>query len=98
MTRANISTLRGRLSEYLDRVRNGEVVEVLDRKRVIARITPSGAADEGVDPRVLRLEKLGLGRRGRHDPRFRLPRPVPAKGGGFVGGVEAVLAERREGR
>ena len=36
----NISELKAKLSAYLDRVRRGETVTILDRKTPIARIVP----------------------------------------------------------
>ena len=36
----NISELKAKLSAYLDRVRKGETVTILDRKTPIARIVP----------------------------------------------------------
>jgi prevent-host-death family protein len=40
MMEVNISELKARLSAYLDAVRRGETVTILDRKTPIARIVP----------------------------------------------------------
>lgn len=40
MLRIGIRELRQRASEYLKRVRDGEIVEVTDRGRPVARIVP----------------------------------------------------------
>ncbi|MEN8151525.1 MAG: type II toxin-antitoxin system prevent-host-death family antitoxin [Planctomycetota bacterium] len=46
----NISELKAKLSAYLDRVRKGETVTILDRKTPIARIVP---LEEGPDDLVI---------------------------------------------
>ncbi len=43
--RVGVAELKARLSEYLRRVRRGEVVTVLDRETEIARIVPLEDAD-----------------------------------------------------
>jgi prevent-host-death family protein len=45
MERASISQLKNSLSAYLDKVRSGVTVLVLDRNRPIARIERAGGAD-----------------------------------------------------
>lgn len=42
MTTVRIADLKARLSEYLRRVRRGDVLTVLDRETPIARIVPHG--------------------------------------------------------
>lgn len=63
---ARISQLRDHLSRYLDRVRAGGEVVVLDRQRPIARIVPiaAGAAATSDEERLVSLERRGLLRRG----------------------------------
>jgi len=64
---ARISQLRDHLSRYLDRVRAGGEVIVLDRERPIARIVPiaeGAAAPAGDAERLASLERRGLLRRG----------------------------------
>lgn len=67
MKHARISQLRDHLSRYLDRVRAGGEVIVLDRERPIARIVPiteGAAAPAGDAERLESLERRGLVRRG----------------------------------
>ncbi len=89
MKHAKISQLRDHLSRYLDRVRAGGEVIVLDRERPIARIVPitEGArAPVGDAERLASLERRGLVRRGTG----RLPawwskhRPVRVRGSVLV--------------
>ncbi len=67
MKKAKIGELKNNLSRYLDQVRHGETVLVVDRDLPIAQIVPLHArrglpgADE---ERLARLERGGLIRRG----------------------------------
>jgi antitoxin (DNA-binding transcriptional repressor) of toxin-antitoxin stability system len=98
MTEARISELKNRLSHYLDRVRRGESILVLDRDRVIARIEPAGspAAGSAGDARWLDdLERRGVVRRGRG----RLPRGWIARRPKLKADLlRALLDERKAGR
>ena len=59
MEKATISQLKNQLSAYLDKVKAGQTVLILDRDQPIARIEKiSGAAMR--DDRVSRLERAGL--------------------------------------
>jgi antitoxin (DNA-binding transcriptional repressor) of toxin-antitoxin stability system len=93
-----ISELKSRLSEYLRRVRAGEVLLVCDRDQVVARIEPAGGmgAEAGDDARWLsELERRGTIRRAATTlPRGWLARRP--KVGADV--VAALLAERTDGR
>jgi prevent-host-death family protein len=65
--RAKIAQLKNHLSRYLDQVRHGETVVVMDRDQPIAHIVPlktcaSGNGDD--EERLSRLERHGLIRRG----------------------------------
>ena len=96
MKRASISSLRAKLSQYLDAVREGEEVLVTDRGRAVARITPvRGTVEE--DSRREWLVRTGRLR----PPRKPLParfwdRPRPADPEGR--GLFALIEEREEGR
>ena len=95
MNIATISETKNNLSALLDRVRAGETVIILDRDRPVARIVPIQAADE---PHLAHLERRGLIRRGSQASLADIidaPGPVPGRGGDAV---EAVLAEREDGR
>jgi len=67
MKKARIAELKNNLSRYLEHVKGGGSVLVLERDQPVARIVPlqpqaggSGARDE----RLVRLERRGLIRRG----------------------------------
>ena len=67
MKRARIAELKDNLSRYLDHVRGGGTVLVLDRNLPVARIVPiqHPSRDGGDDDaRLARLERRGLIRRG----------------------------------
>ena len=99
MNKATISQLKNHLSRYLERVKAGEPLLVMDRDHPIARlerVEPGGAGDD----RLARLERAGVVRRGkgRIDPSMLAggsPRKSRARGAALV---EAILEERREGR
>lgn len=109
MTRAGIADLKNNLSRYINVVRAGGEVVVLDRDTPVARIVPFGrpagdprppargeAAQDG--ERLSDLERQGVIRRG--DPTAvrawqRTRKPVRlGPGGGSV--VETLLTMRRE--
>ena len=102
MKRAKISELRVHLSRYLDHVRAGGTVIVLDRDTPIAEIRPIAPRPKGRsksdDERLDRLERKGLIRRstGVLPPGFleKLRRRGPIAPGARLG--EAILEEREE--
>ena len=67
--------LRQHASRYLARVKNGEVVEVTERGRLIARLVPAVRAESDRDRLVAE------GRLVRASAPWRLPEPVPASAG-----------------
>lgn len=96
MKNATISELKNHLSKYLRYVKQGEPVLVLDRGLAVAEICPRRISGKSESEDLLRrLEAKGIIRRG--DPsklkNFRLP-----KGRRQTGVLDALLAERREGR
>jgi antitoxin (DNA-binding transcriptional repressor) of toxin-antitoxin stability system len=96
MSTVNVSELKSRLSHYLRLVRRGQVLLVKDRDRVVARLEAAGPQVGGPEAaRLARLEEAGVLRRARRplDPAL-LERRVRAS----ARVVEAVLAEREEGR
>ena len=98
MKRANIGHLKNNLSRYLDHVRAGGEVIVLDRQRPIARILPLGqqvAATGDDEGRLRRLEERGLLRRGTGRLPSWLGRRRPVRVPGSV--LRDLLAEREEG-
>jgi prevent-host-death family protein len=65
--KARIAELKNNLSRYLQHVRGGEPVLVLDRDTPVARIVPlprTAAGGGRPDERLVRLERQGLVRRG----------------------------------
>ena len=95
MNRATISQLKNHLSGYLEKVKAGQPLLVMDRDRPIARIERVEVGGEA-DDRIARLERAGLIRRGSRPLDLSLlARKGPKK---ELGLVEALLEERREGR
>ncbi len=66
MKRAKIAELKNNLSRYLEHVRGGGTVLVLDRDRPVAQIVPlrRGRDSTRAKERLARLERRGLIRRG----------------------------------
>ena len=96
MKYARIGQLRDGLSRYIDLVREGGEVLVLDRDRPVARIVPAGStrpAPGGDAERLLDLERRGILRRGRGRCPAVLRRGQPVK---VRGSVLADLRSERE--
>jgi len=67
MKKAKIAELKNNLSRYLEHVRGGGAVLVLDRDQPVAQIVPlkaTGRASGDRKARLVRLERRGLIRRG----------------------------------
>jgi prevent-host-death family protein len=94
MVTASISELKNRLSAYLDKVRAGETVLVLDRGVPVAELAP--AKDLADDDRLASLIRKGIVRGPKGPPPLHLLDEAPPKAGASV--LEALLEERREGR
>ncbi len=94
MKKAKIAELKNSLSRYLDHVRDGGQVLVMDRDRPVARIVPVESDSEGADDRLVRLERKGLIRKGTGGVPAWLGRRRPARLKGSVLGD--LLAERGE--
>ncbi len=98
MVRVKIGQLKNQLSRYLDLVRGGDEVLVLDRDRPVARIVPLDITvpREGADAaRVDRLERGGLIRKGggRHPAWLGTRAPVRISGGLLA----ELLSDREQG-
>ncbi|TMC24728.1 MAG: type II toxin-antitoxin system Phd/YefM family antitoxin [Chloroflexi bacterium] len=98
MKRATLTETKNNLSALVDQVQHGETILILDRGRPVARL--ESAVGEGDDPegRLARLERQGLLRWASAPlPQELLmtPPPRPSKGASVL---EALLAERRDGR
>jgi prevent-host-death family protein len=87
-----VRELRQNLSRYLDRVKEGEALEVTERGRVVARLIPAGAA---ADPYAELAERFGA-----TVPVRRLEDllPNPPSPGAPAGTTDAYLAETRAAR
>jgi prevent-host-death family protein len=93
---AGITEAKNRLSAYLDRVRAGESVLIVDRGVPIARIDPVRTDDA----RIARLERAGILRPPRSKEKVALEflaQPGEARGD-RPSLLDAVLEERSEGR
>ena len=96
MKTATITEVKNGLSAFIDRVRAGESILILDRGRAVARLEPV-AADRDQTGRLQRLERAGIVRIGAAPPPLDLIRqPPPQSRGASV--LEALLDERRSGR
>jgi prevent-host-death family protein len=94
--RVKIADLKNNLSRYLDHVRQGGTVLVLDRDRPIAEIVPLREPSKASDEHHLRgLERLGLLRRGKGGlPRW-FGKRKPHRVHGSV--LKGLLDERQSG-
>jgi len=96
MKRATITEAKNGLSALIDQVKAGDTILITDRGVPVARLEPAVTADDD-EGRLARLERAGIIRRGRGDPRRILDRPpTPTIGGASV--VELLLEDRRSGR
>jgi antitoxin (DNA-binding transcriptional repressor) of toxin-antitoxin stability system len=99
MKKAKVSELRDHLSRYLDHVRAGGRVLVLDRDRPVAEIIPVtfSQKEPGVDDaRLAALEREGLISRGTGRIPSEVLRPTSIGKGAKV--LKALLEERAGGR
>ena len=97
MRKVGITDLKNQLSRYLDLVRKGESIEVLDRDIPVALIVSISEAEGKLrDGRLLELERKGILRRG--DPSLIEPLQKTAPPGKRTGALKALLKEREESR
>ena len=97
MQTASITEMKNRLSAFIDQVRAGESVIILDRGIPVARLEPVQAHGDPAG-RIERLERAGVLRVGAQDPPVELVRtPGPALAAG-ASALAALLDERRSGR
>jgi prevent-host-death family protein len=97
MITANISKTKNELSRYLDAVRSGETVVILDRNRPIAQIQPLSPETGAGSARLSELEASGLITRPR-SCHHKWAEDLQATGGDTVGSVDALMEERDSGR
>ena len=98
MKRATLTDTKNNLSALVDQVQHGETILILDRGRPVARLESVVGAGDDPEGRLARLERQGLLRRASAP----LPREVlmakPPRAAGGASVLEALLADRREGR
>lgn len=96
MERATVTDAKNRLSAYLDRVKAGETIVIVDRGRPVARLVPTASAAEDPQGRLARLERAGIATPGREplDATLLKQRPPKAR----ASALGALLEERRESR
>jgi prevent-host-death family protein len=97
MKTATITEVKNGLSAFIDRVRQGESVVILDRGTPVARLEPVRSSEDATG-RLRRLERAGAvetARTGTPLKRLRTPGPTPAA---KASAVRALLEERRGGR
>jgi prevent-host-death family protein len=97
MKSATITEAKNGLSSLLDLVRAGESILITDRGRPVARLGPVTVIGE-TDGRLLRLERAGSLRIGEAAPPIDLlRRPAPPLRDG-ASAIDALIAERGDGR
>jgi antitoxin (DNA-binding transcriptional repressor) of toxin-antitoxin stability system len=99
MKTAGIAELKNNLSRYLEHVRAGGTVMVLDRDAPVAQIVPLPKAgiitSKGDEARLARLERKGLIRRGKGGLPDWLKRHQPVRLRGSM--LRDLLSERESG-
>ncbi|MBI4615881.1 MAG: type II toxin-antitoxin system Phd/YefM family antitoxin [Planctomycetes bacterium] len=96
MKTVKITEAKNNLSRYLEYVRRGGRVRILDRDTPVADLVPvelEGTEDED-DAVIASLVRRGLVRPGKKGP---IPRDLLAPGPSVPGAVETFLEERRHG-
>lgn len=98
MKKTKIADLKNKLSYYLERVKKGETILVLDRTTPVARIVPveapSSLPPKEEDAWLRRLEASGVIHRGAGKGVPAIWK-TPPPGGRPVGAVDALIEERR---
>lgn len=95
---ATITEAKNKLSAFIDHVRGGESVLIVDRGVPVARLESAVGSDLDADGKIARLERAGAVRAARKPPASQLlsePPPRPRRG---ASAVAALLDERRSGR
>jgi prevent-host-death family protein len=98
--KVSVSDLKNQLSVYIDRVQRGRPLLIVGRGRHVARLEPISGAGAGpkADARLLSLERERVLRRGQHTlPAACLEGPLPRRSH-HASAVEALRAEREDGR
>jgi antitoxin (DNA-binding transcriptional repressor) of toxin-antitoxin stability system len=99
MKKASITETKNNLSALIDGLKGGAGVLIVDRGRPVARLEPVAAVREGVDGgRLSRLLRDGLVRPRRAAPDRAFFASQPPRAASGASAVDALIAERREGR
>jgi prevent-host-death family protein len=98
MKRATLTDTKNNLSALVDQVQHGETILILDRGRPVARLEAVRGGDDDPEGRLARLERQGLLRRASASPNFELLMTAPPKASNGASILEALLAEREDGR
>jgi prevent-host-death family protein len=99
MKKASITQAKNNLSTLIDGLKNGSPVLIADRGRPVARLEPARTSDDGADEgRLARLVREGLVRPGRAALLPALLATRPPRADRNASALEALIAERREGR
>lgn len=96
MKKTGIADLKNNLSRYIDQVKSGESILVLDRNQPVAQIIPLQPAQRGAPSnreKIASLERKGLIRRGSGDPKKSLAKRRLTRVSGSV--LKDLLDERR---
>jgi antitoxin (DNA-binding transcriptional repressor) of toxin-antitoxin stability system len=94
MKHAKVSDLKNQLSRYLDYVRHGETVLVIDRKTPVAELRP--LSEESSRGKLAALERKGIIRRGQRRLPKKFFKEFPV--GKASGVLKTLLEEREQGR
>ena len=94
MKKASVSDLKNQISRYLDYVKHGETVLVLDRRVPVAELKPVTANSSS--EKLVALERKGIIRLGS----AKIPKEFFKEklGGNRARALEALLKEREQGR
>jgi prevent-host-death family protein len=99
MKKASITEAKNKLSALIDGLKSGSPVLIADRGRPVARLEPTLSSDDGADEgRLARLVRDGLVRPGRAPPPLQVLATRPPRANANASALEALIAERREGR
>jgi antitoxin (DNA-binding transcriptional repressor) of toxin-antitoxin stability system len=82
----------------VDQVQHGETILILDRGRPVARLASVVGEEEDPEGRLARLERQGVLRRASAPVSREILMATPPRPSQGASALEALLAERREGR
>jgi prevent-host-death family protein len=97
MKKASITEAKNNLSSLIDGLKSGSPVLIVDRGRPVARLEPIITEDNS-DGRLSRLVRDGIVRLGTGALPGSVLADLPPRAKGSASAVQALLAERLEGR